>query len=332
MLSSDYALQILSKQTGRNTAAEAGNSAVDRVCIDGRCFGVKRYLHPSDGATRYKNEWSALTFLETVKGGLAVTPVWGADEPPILITDWVDGEAPKLNPTTVIEMLGVLSDLKMLGTAGKKFGIGSATDSVLRAEDLSAQVNHRLERFSEVRDKEIARLCEGVAGRLRFLESASDHVDSRADTVMQTLSPSDFGPHNLVLASSDGRLRLVDLEFFGFDSPYKLAGDALLHPQNSWEPESLGLFLAGVEETFGLQLATLQRYLPRLCLKWALIVIGRTESGAESPETNLLRKSLLLERAHQFLEMSALGSVDDMLSAIVCQHHLGADILVRKTD
>ena len=76
--------------------------------------------------------------------------------------------------------------------------------------------------FAPLRD-EIVEWCARTAG------SCGIGFDDPIDREARTLSPSDFGFHN-VIRRPDGSLAFVDFEYFGWDDPAKTIVDYLLHP------------------------------------------------------------------------------------------------------
>jgi hypothetical protein len=132
-----------------------------------------------------------------------------------------------------------------------------------------------------------------------------------------TLSPSDFGFHN-ILRRADGRLVFIDFEHFGRDDPAKMVVDFLLHPHKQMaihQDMKQRLYKTLIDdidpggEWLGKRVATL---LPLFGLKWCTILLNEfsaeqlarrlfVRSGMEASGTLLTRQlakaKLMLSRS-----------------------------------
>jgi hypothetical protein len=99
----------------------------------------------------------------------------------------------------------------------------------------------------------------------------------------QTLSLSDFGFHN-ALREKSGVIRFLDLEYFGWDDPVKLASDFWWHPGMALGKLMKAAWMDAITEIFSRDshfLMRLNAAHPLYGLRWAMIVLNgflRTEN------------------------------------------------------
>ena len=92
----------------------------------------------------------------------------------------------------------------------------------------------------------------------------------------RTLSPSDFGFHN-VLREADGKVVFLDFEYFGWDDPVKLVSDFLWHPAMNIAEDLKVRFVQRMNVVFGNDpcfQARLKAVFPLFGLKWCLILLN----------------------------------------------------------
>jgi hypothetical protein len=204
-------------------------------------------------------------------------------------------------------------------------GCPPAVDAISSVIDVADQVWIRCERLSgplatssddllRSRVREILTVLNEIAPLTSETGADIDGPTNRVDT----LSPSDFGPHNLLHDPVSGRYRMVDLEFFGVDDAHKLVGDAILHPQNGWTAPLLAMFIDGARATLGTSDARLARLMPFLCLKWATIVLARTVRDASSVDVSRREPSLTwgLDLADHYLRLARTVRHEDRLGLV----------------
>ena len=142
----------------------------------------------------------------------------------------------------------------------------------------------------------------------------ADHNETGRAAV--TLSPSDFGAHNLLWDHETEQMRCVDLEFFGWDDAHKLTCDSLLHPLATWSVDCADTFLSGAIVTYNLDEERLFRLWPLLNLKWAAITLSRSERNLQEGNTSLADQAALRAVAHVKRAKAAPGSTAKMLEQI----------------
>ena len=90
------------------------------------------------------------------------------------------------------------------------------------------------------------------------------------------LNPADLGFHN-ILKEPSGRLRFIDLEYFGWDDPAKLVSDFLWHPGMSLSKSQTAMWLDGTIKLFQTDSSFLGRLIamfPVYGMRWSLIVLN----------------------------------------------------------
>ena len=254
---------------------QGGNSSIYRALWNDRVVALKRYGTHLDLRSRAMREWNALTYLWKSGCRIAPEPIAAKPGQGLVLMEWVDQEdyAPL---ASAVDALGVLNQLQSLTSPSGQQQIGLAADAIESPHDLLVQVDRRLEILSSEFP---------IDGPIEFLRAQLEVLQASVRGSRSTgfiLSPSDFGPHNL-LRSTEG-LRLIDLEFFGWDDAHKLVADTLLHPLNSWSQRDRLIFAEKSRELYDLDEGRLNMVAQGCALKWATIVLKRAlrlyKSGA----------------------------------------------------
>lgn len=249
---------------------------------------LKRYgsFH-NDGRDRLSTEYGACRFLKN--HGIEVVPsAVAADKKLDLgVFEWIDGEK-ILKPDSedinkALEFVQILDDLH---TADGACSLNTASEACLSGMDICRQIHARrkiLEDISQASgvlkdylcncfDPSFQRTKQYTMDRWSMFGSFEEELPKQ----YQTLSLSDFGFHNS-LRQKDGRIRFVDLEYFGWDDPVKLVSDFWWHPgmDLSFELKSLWLLKSKAiftrDTNFVLRLGAAH---PMYGLRWALIVLN----------------------------------------------------------
>lgn len=308
---------ILRESKNPTTRVEkGGNSAVARVIVSGKTYAVKDYSHRSDGFSRQQREWDALVFLSDACPDLAPTPIWCSQDQPLAIHSWLAGSKPELGVETVGAMAHILETLGgSYARLPRSQRMPLAVDAVSDVADLADQVARRITVFGTATNPDLREISSNIEAALGVLVAnlsgvSTDRIPSR------TLSPSDFGPHNMIYDADKSKYRVIDLEFFGIDDVHKLIGDTILHPQISWTAPLLKQFLDTAEGIFHFSWARLSEFLPLLSLKWAVIVLGRLARLGDPPVRGE-SSAELADLALFYSELAQSGHADVLLSRIV---------------
>jgi len=117
-----------------------------------------------------------------------------------------------------------------------------------------------------------------------------------------TLSPSDFGFHNMMFSES-GNLRFIDFEYFGWDDPVKLISDFSHHAGMNLTKEMEDYWFSGVKNIYGEHILNrLQSSWPLYGLNWCLIILNEFKVDVwnkrclANQEKKLNRKDVLLDQ------------------------------------
>lgn len=252
-----------------------GNSSIYKAFWNDRPVALKRYGAPPDTHSRATREWNALSYLWDADCRIAPEPIAAKPGHGLILMEWVHQES-HASLASPVDALDVLDELLSLNSRVGQRQIGRAADAIDSPRDLLVQVDRRLEMLSSAFS--IDRPLEFFRAQLEALQASLRDAGSAG----YILSPSDFGPHNL-LRSAEG-LRLIDLEFFGWDDAHKLVADTLLHPLNSWSQRDRLIFAEGAQQLYDLDEGRLSMVAQGCALKWATIVLKRAlrlyESGA----------------------------------------------------
>lgn len=270
------------------------NSRVYRVDADGGPFAMKLYFrHGQDRRDRRATEYSALSFLHrrgvrSVPEPLATDAELGAS-----LFSFAEGAAPRSETAGSAEidrLADFLVTLRRLSQQPDAAELPVASEATFSLNALTETITRRWQRLEEVdgqgtcyaalttflQDEFRPNFEQTVAwagGLLRPLGLAGDR---ELPPAAKTLSPSDFGFHN-VLRTDDGELTFVDFEYFGWDDPAKMISDFLLHPGMALSRPLRGRFLRRVLSGFhdGPSLATRVRAAYALyALKWCMILLN----------------------------------------------------------
>ena len=180
-------------------------------------------------------------------------------------------------------MLEITNELHHLSKGVKLEQVNPATDQMLNIDDIGGQLVKRFETLQAAPGPVADFTKTQILSRLLELRISDDE----AGKASITLSPSDFGAHNLLWDEQAGRMRCVDLEFFGWDDAHKLTCDSLLHPLAEWPVDCAHIFLAGAIYTYSLDEARLIWLWPLLNLKWAAITLSRAARNLQAGDTKL---------------------------------------------
>ena len=265
-------LATLKQALKRQPDRQGGNSAIFRETWRGREVAIKDYREREDGHVRALREWKALTGLWSLRVGLAPEPIAEDVSSGILVMEWIEHHQ-ESGAIPVPEMLLLLSRLHDLALRQEGGVWGDATDAISSPRDLYVQAQSRLKTIpvdqtllSEVDDLQVL-VDQGVSTTLT------------PSKPVPTLSPSDFGPHNM-LNGADG-YRIIDLEFFGWDDAHKLIADTSVHPLIPWAPQTLARFQREAIDLYKLDETRLQQVTAAALAKWAVIILARVNRDAQ---------------------------------------------------
>ena len=249
-----------------------GNSSVFKGhLLDGTALAIKEYKGDKQRIERMlSREEKAINFLrghgmQEIPEILEVRTDLG-----LIVYRWIEGNAPLANDeamSAIIKMNCALADIHKNG------GIfDNAIDAVFSVPEISNQILTRIQQFQvSYPTASIRVLCDQLNERLRSCISSKSQ---NSEFTQHTLSVSDLGTHNII--SSESVYNFIDFEFFGLDSIHKLVGDFLLHPRNEFKETEMLRFMESISKISNWDSIELNKVMPLLTLKWAVIAYGRT--------------------------------------------------------
>ena len=258
-----------------------GNSSVFKGHLpDGTALAIKEYKGDKQRIERMlSREEKAINFLRghgmrDIPEILEVRTDLG-----LIVYRWIEGNAPLANHeamNAIIKMNGALADIHKNG------GIfDNAIDAVFSVPEISNQILTRIQQFHvSYPTTRIRVLCDQLNERLR---SCTSIKSQNSEFTQHTLSVSDLGTHNII--SSESVYNFIDFEFFGLDSIHKLVGDFLLHPRNEFKETEMLRFMESISKISNWDSIELNKVMPLLTLKWAVIAYGRTFREAKLEAT-----------------------------------------------
>ena len=258
-----------------------GNSSVFKGHLpDGTALAIKEYKGDKQRIERMlSREEKAINFLRghgmrDIPEILEVRTDLG-----LIVYRWIEGNAPLANHeamSAIIKMNCALADIHKNG------GIfDNAIDAIFSVSEISNQILTRIQQFHvSYPTTRIRVLCDQLNERLRSCISSKSQ---NSEFTQHTLSVSDLGTHNII--SSESVYNFIDFEFFGLDSIHKLVGDFLLHPRNEFKETEMLRFMESISKISNWDSIELNKVMPLLTLKWAVIAYGRTFREAKLEAT-----------------------------------------------
>jgi hypothetical protein len=202
------------------------------------------------------------------------------------IFEWIEGDRFH-NPTSenLSQLLLFVAELNELKESKAAVQFPYAAEACLSGQEIYRQIQIRRDRLDQLKIKSdhLSSFLESIFDPLlgSVVDWATDHwpqnqsFDEALPVKHQTLSPSDLGFHNALWESS-GTLRIIDLEYFGWDDPVKMASDFWWHPGMTLDHKLRRRWITEVTEIFhqdGAFDARLRAAHPLYGLRWAMIVL-----------------------------------------------------------
>lgn len=329
---SDVVSRLLDKHVVLQEDMVGGrNSRICKVhCDDSNSYVVKSYALTQLGQRdRLKTEYSAAQFMWDHGIRCIPQPIAADPEARCAIYRFIGAdsvqprEASESDIDQAVDFLELLRDLSRLPESEV---FPAASEAFFSIQVVFGHIEERLDRLSAVvveedpyillrqflKDEfepvliETKNWCMAEGTRPRW------RLDREIEREKWTLSPSDFGFHN-VLKDRSGRLVFLDFEHFGWDDPAKLVVDFLLHPhesmaldralKNHFISQIIGrLADNGLEERVRIAL-------PLFALKWCMILLN------EFVPENLHRREFAQgSRPERYdLQLAQLGKARKML-------------------
>ncbi|WP_421900002.1 phosphotransferase [Maridesulfovibrio sp.] len=319
-------LRLTSENPVSATRIHAGrNSRVFRVdCESGKTRLVKFYLQPTaDGRSRLKQEWTALKFMSRSGITNIPLPLGFDDSVQGAVYSFIHGNPLETGTDQAIQaILTFLAKLKDISRQEDGSTLPRAAEACFSPAELVENINQRLAKLqilpsedelyqrmhSFLEDKFLPEFAKSIAGAKQHFPSKKWYEE--LPPKYRTLSPSDFGFHNMT--KSDSKFTFLDFEYFGWDDPVKATSDFLLHPAMDLNSQQLEIFFSGMKDIFKKDeqfISRFKTYLPLFRLKWCMILLNeflnqhlerREFAGGDIGPHHALRREQL-EKAENFL-------------------------------
>jgi thiamine kinase-like enzyme len=199
--------------------------------------------------------------------------------------EWIEGEPiSTITADHVASALAFIEKLHSIRTHTDFALFPPASAAILSYADLETQLRSRLEILAPYCQKypllkafvdgQLTPLVDRVTERLRADGSGGSRYNKKLSKLQQTLSPSDFGFHNVIRSAERG-LVFVDFEYFGWDDPAKLIVDFALHAGMNLSPELQRAWVDGALAIYGADVRDrLMAIWPAIGLCWCLILLN----------------------------------------------------------
>ncbi|MDB0018685.1 hypothetical protein N9E04_00480 [bacterium] len=288
--------RLLDEVPNHEPVSQGGNSSIYRTRWNDRDIAIKDYRARSDLKIRASREWNGLSLLWSSGLRIAPEPLGVNLVRGLLAMEWIETSDDR-DPISPDEAISLLKQLRRAENDPLSHSLDDAADSILEPRDLLRQVNERLVGL---------RKHESLGGVLKSVEQALEMLSDPGNgshTAIRILSPSDFGSHNSIRGARG--VRLIDLEFFGWDDAHKLVADTILHPMNPWTNEARWKFIESAQSLYSLDTERLMSVTRLGALKWAVIIIARafrqqSEGDLEGCSTSLGLADAYARRALEF--------------------------------
>jgi thiamine kinase-like enzyme len=268
------------------------NSRVFRVdCADGQAVAVKAYFRSAhDRRDRMGGEFRALRLLEGEGLRNVARPLAADEERHLAVYEFIEGEqvaSSDISPADIDRVLDFLRALKQIADRGVAAHFPAASEACFSIDAIFANLDRRFQALENATTGAPA-LAEFLAQVFRpFRKNAEEWcrefcqargIDPTQEVSIEarTLSPSDFGFHNM-LRRPNGQLAFLDFEYFGWDDPAKTIADFLLHPGMQLPAELKQQFFADALAVFSgcpnIE-ARVRAVYPLFALKWSTILLN----------------------------------------------------------
>jgi hypothetical protein len=226
---------------------------------------------------RLEREFQALAFLRSCSISEIPQPIANFQNERISIHSFVPGERPGPNSDAISPMFELTGTLSNIYQTQSQAWAHNAAEATFKLGDIFDQIQSRILRAERAADHARPPLPL-VAQLSEILNQVRAHYSPEYALVSRTLSPSDFGPHNML---QDGhQFSFVDFEYFGIDAAARVVLDVLWHPGTNMGAQDrldfvakASMLYAPANPSFDLEVAMC---LPLIGLRWATIMFGQT--------------------------------------------------------
>jgi len=292
----------LSLSQTRNLNGRA-NAQVFSSYLDKEKIFIKLYSQDR-GNMRFDREISALKSLhrlgiKNVQSLINSNEVYG-----LAAFKWIEGtEINYANSEIIGFMLDFIGQLYKNRNHEVFSRISNASDACLSMLSIENQIERRFEELISQNNEELSNflICEFLPVFHEVKSWARENYDLYEHPLNvgdRTLSPSDFGLHNMIKTSS-GQF-FIDFEYFGWDDPVKLISDFTLHPAMRLNLKEYRQWHLGAVKVFGDKITKRLNFsYPLYALNWCLILLNLYKDYDWSKQISI--NSLLTDRKEEIL-------------------------------
>jgi hypothetical protein len=269
------------------------NSRVVKVhCENDDIYAAKAYFGKrADGMSRLSVELQSLEMLWQ-RGLRCIPQPLAADASNhVAVYEYVSGQeihTEDVGEGDIDELLSFLCKLKSLARASHGLDVPMAHEACFSVRDIIKNIRLKLDHVTALQDDGPCSAELQTFLRQDFIpvfhhctEQAKESLGSMFFTTelppkFRTLSPADFGFHN-ILRRPNGDLVFFDFEYFGWEEPAKMISDFLLHPAMSLQPKTRHYFAQRFFQCFSEDRNLEARFrivYPLFGLRWCMILLN----------------------------------------------------------
>jgi len=263
---------------------EGGNAGVYKIQISSLEY-AKIKIYPCDSThDRLHSEFEGLKALQKCHISNIPKPIYKDKEMRIAAYSWIDGHIIKQHNQFHIRVcLEFLDRIHKVRNSQEFETFSPASAACFSGADILYQLECRLIQFDACRVKyhalnyflenDFIPVTQQLISWSQ--ENWNDSIDfnSPLPRKRQTISPSDFGFHNMIQFKDN--CFFVDFEYLGWDDPTKLISDFFFHPGMKLSREQKELWISGTLNIYGHDLQSrLRASLPLFGLIWCLILLN----------------------------------------------------------
>lgn len=263
------------------------NSAVYKLATADQGL-LKLKIYPIDeGHDRLKSEYFSNQIINDYNFNCISKPIAIDESLSVALYQWIEGDLiQKFELEDITECANFIGELNKIKGDSRFESIGTASAACLSGRDIENQLMNRLVEFKKVDNHELRKFLNE-----EFTPFVNQHVsdvkkewsfdysyEEDLKKEQLTLSPSDFGFHNMI-KTGDGKLNYIDFEYFGFDDPVKLMSDFYYHPGMNLNSKQKEHWILEISRHFSEEI--LQRFnlfKSLYGLIWCLIILNEFRS------------------------------------------------------
>lgn len=235
-----------------NKISQGRNSAVFKLGLDNDTF-LKFKIYPvDDNHDRINSEFYSTKILSDFGFDSIPKPLKYDKGLGIAAYQWIEGDIiDEHNLDDISKCSNFINGLFKIKSEKDFSKIGLASAACISGKGIEDQLHQRIRYFKNIKNKDLTTFIfdEFVPLMNYFLQNAKNNWNFKysfeEDLPLEklTLSPSDFGFHNII-KKNNNELCFIDFEYFGYDDPVKLISDFYYHP---------GMNLNGIQKEYWLK-------------------------------------------------------------------------------